>query len=179
MTTKVLEPDSGGSAQVNVKTMPESHQGQLLAYLQLRWDQEQCILWVHTVGKRGQNKAHSQVNSSRGGMLIGFFASGSVPIPLTLHHRSETQLSNRSGAIYSNNWGADPTSDRAVTTTEQRGRAVQYPGQALAPQTPAKFLIKGITAQASGPTLPTRGQTLEARGTMIFQSVERRPQTVS
>ena len=177
MTTEVLDPDSNGSALVNVKTTPESHQGRLLAYLQLRWDQEQCVLWVHAVGERGQNKAHSQVNSSSGGMLSGFFPSGSVPIPLTLQHRSEIQISNRSGAIYSNNWGADPTPDREVTTTEQRGRAVQYPGQALVPKTPVKPLIKGIAAQASGPTLPTRGQALEARGTMIFQSVERRPQT--
>ena len=177
MTTEVLEPDSSGSTLVNVKTMPESHQGRLLAYLQLRWDQEQCVLWVHTVGERGQNKARSQVNSSRGGMLNGFFPSRSVQIPLTLQHRSETQLRNRSGAIYSNSWGADPTPDRAVTSTEQRGRAVQYPGQALVHKTPVKPLIKGITAQASGPTLPTRGQTLEARGIMILLPAEKRPQT--
>ena len=32
-------------------------------------------------------------------------------------------------------------------------------------------------AQAPGPTSPTRGQTPEARGIMILQPVERRPQT--
>ena len=37
--------------------------------------------------------------------------------------------------------------------------------------------IKGIMAQVSGPTSPTRGKTPEARGIMILQPAERRPQT--
>ena len=63
-----------------------------------------------------------------------------------------------------------------MTTTEQRGPA-QYPGQALVTTTPIKPPIKGIMAQASRPTSPTRGQTPEARETTILQPVERRPQT--
>ena len=37
--------------------------------------------------------------------------------------------------------------------------------------------IKGIGAQTSGPTSPTRGQTPEERESAIQQPVERRPQT--
>ena len=52
----------------------------------------------------------------------------------------------------------------------------QFLGQALITITPIKPPIKGITAQASGSTSPTRGQTPEARGTTILQPAESRPQ---
>ena len=71
------------------------------------------------------------MNNSRGGLLSGFPLSGSAPIPPTAHCRSETQLQNRSGELNSKNVGADSTSDRAVTTTEQRGDPSQYPVHAL------------------------------------------------
>ena len=42
------------------------------------------MLWTQTMDERGQNRAHSQVNSSRGGILSGFSPNESVPIlPLT------------------------------------------------------------------------------------------------
>ena len=89
-----------------LKTMPETHQGQLLAYPWLRWDwekcQEQCDLGVQTTGEEWHNRVHPQVNSSRRGILSGFPPIGSAPIPPTLHSRSETQLRNRSGGLYSN-----------------------------------------------------------------------------
>ena len=90
-----------------VKTTPESHQGHLLAYPRLWWDweqcQQQCTLWARTTGKRWHNRAHSQVNISRGGILRGFSPSGSASIPPTSHCRSETQLRNRSLGLYFNN----------------------------------------------------------------------------
>ena len=45
------------------------------------------------------------------------------------------------------------------------------------PRGQAPVLPKRKPAQAPGPTTPTRGQTLEARGTTVLQPVERRPQT--
>ena len=69
----------------------------------------------------------------------------------------------------------------AVTTIGQREGPAQYPGQALV-TTSVKPPIKGLAAQASGPTSSTgvgggRGKIPEARGTTILQPVEKRPQT--
>ena len=128
------------------------------------------------MGKRGHNRVHSQVNSSRGVILSGFSPSGSSPIPPTSHCRSEAQLRNRAEGLYSNNKGADPTPNRTVTTIEQRGDSSQYLGQALVTTTPIKPPIKGLMVQASGQTSPTRGQTPEERTTML-QPAERRAQT--
>lgn len=58
------------------------------------------------------------------------FSSGSIPAPPTSHHSSENQLRNRSGCFSSNNDRADPASDQAVTTAEQKGDPAQYPGKA-------------------------------------------------
>ena len=55
-----------------------------------------------------------------------------APIPPALHCSSEMQLRTASGGLYTNNQGADPAPDRAVTTTEPGAGPVQYPGQALA-----------------------------------------------
>lgn len=56
---------------IQMKSMYDSQQGQFPAYPQLWQDQEKCqqeyTLWVHTKGERGHNRAHSQVNSSKGG----------------------------------------------------------------------------------------------------------------
>ena len=56
-TTAVLGPDFSGCAHVAWwKKTPESHQGKLMSYPQLRWDweqhQQECTLWAHTTGKR-------------------------------------------------------------------------------------------------------------------------------
>lgn len=118
-----------------LKTMPETHQGQLLAYPWLRWDwdkcQEQCDLGVQTTGGEWHNRAHPQVNSSRRGILSGFPPIGSAPIPPTLYPRSETQLRNRSLNFYYNNQGVDLTCDSKMTTKEKRGGPTQYIVQVL------------------------------------------------
>ena len=162
-------------------TIPESHQGQLLAYLQLRrnWEQfqQQCTLWAFTTGSRGHKGTQPQVNSSNGGRFSGWPPSGSGPISLTSHCRPQSQLSNRSGGPYCNNQGAYPAPDQAATTGEQRWGPTQWLGQALSNTAPIKLPIKGVTAQASGLTSPTSGQTLSARATKILQLVERSPQT--
>ena len=72
--------------------------------------------------------------------------SGSAPIFPTSHHKSEPQLRSRSGGFYSNNQGADPAPDKAVTTTEQRGGPSQHPVQVLVTTTSVIPLIKGIIA---------------------------------
>lgn len=51
---------------------------------------------------KGTNRVYPQVNSSREGTLSDLSTSGSAPILPTSHHRSETQLRNRSGGLYSN-----------------------------------------------------------------------------
>ena len=48
------------------------------------------------------NRTHPQVNSSRGGILSSFSPSRRVPIQPTLHCRSEIQLRDKSGDLYSN-----------------------------------------------------------------------------
>ena len=63
--------------------------------------------------------------------------SGSAPIPPTLHYRWETQLTNWSGGLFSNNMRANPTRDRTMTT-EQRGVPSLYPAQALVTAIPVK-----------------------------------------
>ena len=75
-----------------------------------------------------------------------FPPSGSALIPPALHFRWETQLSNWSAGLYSNNMRANPTPDRAMTTTEQRGVYNLYPGQALVTTIPVKPSIKKIMA---------------------------------
>ena len=92
-----------------VKTVPDRHQGQLLAYPWLRWVweqfQQECNLRASTIGKKWHNRVHSQleVNNSRGGKLSGFSPTKSAPVLPTSHWGSETQLRNRSGCVYSNN----------------------------------------------------------------------------
>lgn len=57
----------------------------------LRWGQEQrqlllvqqCTLGPQKMGIRWHSRAHTQVNSSRGGMLGGSSPSGSAPTPAT------------------------------------------------------------------------------------------------
>ena len=69
--------------------MSERHQVQLPTYPQLRWGweqcQQQCNLRAPTTGERCHHRAHSQVNSSTGGIRSGFPPSGSAPIPRTSH----------------------------------------------------------------------------------------------
>ena len=47
--------------------------------------------------------------------------------------------------LYSNNWEADPTPDRSVTATHQRG-PTQLPDKAIVTTTPATPPIKRVTA---------------------------------
>ena len=142
--------------------MSERHHSQLPAYPQLRWDweqcQQQCNLRAYTKGKRWHNRTHSQVNSSRGGILSGFSPSASASNPPTLHLRSKTQWRNRFGGLYSNNQGTDPTPDWAVTTTEQRRGPAQYPEKALVSTTQVKPPIKKIMTKTTWSTSPTRGR---------------------
>ena len=67
--------------------------------------------------------------------------------------------------------------DKARTTTEQRGGPIPYLILALINTTTIKPSNKGIIAQASRPNSLIRGQTPEARQTMIQYPVVRRPQT--
>ena len=78
------------------------------------------------MGKRGHDRAHSQVKNPQGGILRDFSPSGRAPIPPTVHHGSEIQLRKRTGGLYFNNWEAHHAPDRALTTTEQRGCPTQY-----------------------------------------------------
>ena len=87
--------------------------------------------------------------------------------------RSETQLRNRSGGLYTNSEVLDPTPAKAVTASEQGGGPPQHPGQVLVTTPP----IKGIMTQASRSTSPARGQKPKARRTTILQPAERRPHT--
>lgn len=74
--------------------------------------------------------AHTEVNILRGAILRAFSPSGCAPLPPSSttdqNHREETDL----GGLYSTHQGADPTTDRAVTATEQRGSSPRYPAQA-------------------------------------------------
>ena len=148
-----------------------------MAYPPLRWDWDQCkqhcTLWANTMAKRDTAEKIHRWTAPEEEYSVALF-KWEWSNPSTSNSRSETQLRNRSGELYSNRYGADTASDRAVTTTEQRGGPTQYPGQALITTTPVKPHIKGITAHTSGPTSCTRRQTPEARGTMILQAVKRR-----
>ena len=64
-------------------------------------------------------------------------------VPPTSHHRRETWLRYRSGSLYSNHWGADPTSKRAATITQQRGGPAQVLVQALATTLSIPLLSRG------------------------------------
>ena len=79
--------------------------------------------------------------------------------------------------LYSNNQRANLMPDKARTTTEQRGGPIPYLILALINTTTIKPSNKGIIAQASRPNSLIRGQTPEARQTMIQYPVVRRPQT--
>ena len=67
----------------------------------LNWTEEQyrqlCTFLAHTKGKRRHNRGHSQVNSSNGGKFSDFPPSGNATVLSTLHHRSGSQLRDRSG----------------------------------------------------------------------------------
>ena len=56
---------------------------------QSRWDrgqcQQQCTLWVHTTGKRGYNRARSEMSISRGGIHSSF-----SPVGVLQPHLSHT-----------------------------------------------------------------------------------------
>ena len=60
----------------------------------------------------------------------------SSSVYLALQHRTGY------GVFYSNNWGTDPASERAVTTTKQRVVLIQHPGKALV-TTANIFLSRG------------------------------------
>ena len=96
--------------------------------------QKQRTLWTHTPSGRQHHRV-----THLGGQHLGRNAQQllsqrecSSPIYLIL------QLRNGSGGFYSNNWGADPVPNRAVTTTEQRVISAQHPVQVLVttPSTP-------------------------------------------
>ena len=66
----------------------------------------------------GITELHVTVHSSWGRTRSGFFLRGSAPSPTYL----TSQLRTGSGGFYSNNWGADPDPDRAMTTTRAKRR---------------------------------------------------------
>ena len=66
-------------------------------------------------------------------------------------HSAHLTLQLRSGSgIKTNNCGADPAPDRAVTTTEQREGPNQYPGKAWITTTPIISPTQGIRASKHG-----------------------------
>ena len=60
-------------------------------------------------------------------------------------HEQQALIKPDPQGLYSNNWEADPTPDRSVTATHQRG-PTQLPDKAIVTTTPATLLIKRITA---------------------------------
>lgn len=158
MTTEVLEPDSIESPLLNVKTMPAKESQTRFASIPTVKVGQGAVCFVEsTQWAKGTKQSTFTGEQPRGRMLNGFFPSRSVQIPLTWQHRSETQLRNRSGAIYSNNWGTAPLPDKAVTSTEQRGRAVQYPGQALVLKPQSNPLSKGNNSTSFWTSLTHQG----------------------
>lgn len=74
--------------------------------------------------------------------------------------------------LYSNNYGADSTSGKEVTTTEQEEALLNIYGRFFH-YNMCQTSYKGIMAQISGSNSFTRGQMPEAIGAMILQSEQR------
>ena len=127
------------------------------AYPWLRWGQDQCqpgSLETHPMGEkyaqittRGEHPQSSKPQ--------GLLSRGCAPIPpastTDQDHREETDL----GALF-HQPGLRPTTDRAVTATEQRGRSPQYPGQARI--TEIKCPSRGSGHKHQNQTEPLRGR---------------------
>ena len=107
------------------------------------------------------HRAHPMENILRGEIFSGFSPSGCAPIPPASHHRSETAQKQIWGSIpptreqsrYHHKEGSE--NHRAIGKIRSISRASS--GHC----NPIKAQIKGIRAQTSGPTLPTKVQIPE------------------
>ena len=160
-------------AGVPVKTTSERHQSHVPACPWLKGNQEQCqhgitwdsqSTWAHP--RWTSPEEQSLVASLPVGVLQSYLPWPQIRIP----------VKKRILGLFSTNQGADPTPDRAVTTTEPRGSSPQYPGEAHVTITAIKAQIKGIRVQACGPTSPPRGKTTELEELGSW-SLQNRPQT--
>ena len=139
-TTVVLVPDFSGSVPVD-----------LCGWLceQCTWGTRGPMACIPTVevGLRAMPTTVYVVSPHNGWQVMpqstfpgGQLQRRNTQWPLSQQERSNPscltlQLRNESGGLYSNNQGADPAPDRAVTTTEQRG-PIPYPVQAVVTTTP-------------------------------------------
>ena len=121
------------------------------------------------------HRARSEVNIMKGAILSGFSPSGCVPIPTASHYRSETQLRNRSGALFH-----QPGSRYHHREGSENHRAMgNFPSISRASsghRNTIKAQIKGIRAQTSEPTSPTKLQTPEGRLTRFLYPSKQRSQ---
>ena len=99
-----------------------------------------CILWACTMGDRRHHGEHFPECSFYRGIHSGSSLSGSAPVLPTAHCSSEIDL----GDVYSNIWGADPTPNRAVTTTEEVPFNIQC--RFWSPQQQSQSPVRGIMA---------------------------------
>ena len=107
------------------------------------------------------HRAHPMENILRGEIFSGFSPSGCAPIPPASHHRSETAQKQIWGSIpptreqsrYHHKEGSE--NHRAIGKIPSISRA------SSGHRNPIKAQIKGIRAQISGPTSPTKLQTPE------------------
>ena len=113
------------------------------------------------------HRAQPVENILRGEIFSGFSPSGWAPIPPASHHRSATQLRNRSGALFH-----QPGSRHQHREGRENHRAMgKFPSISRTGSGHSKAIkaqIKGIRAQTSGPTSPTKLQTPGGRLTRFL-----------
>ena len=107
------------------------------------------------------HRARSEVNIMRGAILSGFSPSGFSPNPTSL----APQIRNTAQKQV---WGSIPPRSRYHTTeravkTRAMGNFASISRASSGHRNTIKAQIKGISAQTSGPTSPTKLQTPEGR----------------
>ena len=113
------------------------------------------------------HRVYLEVNILRGAILSGFSPSGCAPIPPASQHRSEIQLRNRSGALF-HQPGSRHHHREGSENHREMGKFPSIFRAGTGHSNTIKALIKGIRAQTSGPTSPTKLQTPEGRLTRFL-----------
>ena len=149
------------------------------AYPWLRWGQDQCQPGSHETHPMGEKDAQStsQGEHPQSSKPQGLLSRGCAPIPpastTDQNSSEETDL------------GASTPPTREQTHHRQGGDSCRATGKLPSTSRAGSGhsnsnpkSIKGVRAQAPGPTSPPRGQTPGARGTInrILQAAERKPQ---